>query len=147
VVAWSFYSPDAARAAADLAWLPAHAAAALHVAGGVHATAEPAATVRAGFDVVIAGEGEAAFVELVAAIRAGRAPRGGPGTHWAGGSGPAAPRRPATADGHDCRVGSLSWSVAPRPRIGKRARTARCPPLLHDAARTVMRGNCADADS
>jgi B12-binding domain/radical SAM domain protein len=94
VVAWSFYSPDARRAAADLAWLRAHAPAALHVAGGVHATAEPEATVRAGFDVVIAGEGEAAFVELVAAVRAGRDPRGGPGTHWTGGSGPAAPRRP-----------------------------------------------------
>src|SRR5262245_15894131 len=51
LVAWSFYSPDAARAAADLAWLRAHAAPALHVAGGVHATAEPAATARAGFDV------------------------------------------------------------------------------------------------
>src|SRR5262249_45252848 len=47
VVAWSFYSPDAARAAADLAWLRTHAPSALHVAGGVHATAEPAATVRA----------------------------------------------------------------------------------------------------
>jgi len=94
VVAWSFYSTDAARAAADLAWLRAHAPAALHVAGGVHATAEPAATLRDGFDVVIAGEGEAAFIELVAAVRQGRDPRGGPGTHWAGGSGPAAPRRP-----------------------------------------------------
>jgi B12-binding domain/radical SAM domain protein len=94
VVAWSFYSPDARRAAADLAWLRAHAPVALHVAGGVHATAEPAATVRDGFDVVIAGEGEAAFVELIAAVRDGRDPRGGPGTHWAGGMGPAAPRRP-----------------------------------------------------
>jgi radical SAM superfamily enzyme YgiQ (UPF0313 family) len=94
VVAWSFYSPDAPRAAADLAWLRAHAPAALHVAGGVHATAEPAATVRDGFDLVIAGEGEAAFVELVAAVRAGRDPRGGPGTHWPGGAGAAAPRRP-----------------------------------------------------
>src|SRR5262245_40708952 len=94
VVAWSFYSPDATRAADDLSWLRAHAPDALHVAGGVHATAEPAATVRDGFDVVIAGEGEAAFVELVAAVRDGRDPRGGPGTHWAGGMGPAAPRRP-----------------------------------------------------
>ena len=51
VVAWSFYSPDAPRAAADLAWLRAHAPAALHVAGGVHATAEPAATVREEFSL------------------------------------------------------------------------------------------------
>src|SRR5262247_1128105 len=35
VVAWSFYSPDARRAAADLAWLRVNAPAALHVAGGV----------------------------------------------------------------------------------------------------------------
>lgn len=98
VVAHSFYSLDATKAAEDLAWLREHAAHALHVAGGVHATAEPAATLAAGFDVVIAGEGEAAFVELVAAVREGREPRGGIGTQWlAGGEvqrGPAAPRRP-----------------------------------------------------
>jgi B12-binding domain/radical SAM domain protein len=94
VVAHSFYSVDARRAADEVAWLRAEAASALHVAGGVHATAEPAATVAMGFDVVIAGEGEPAFVELVAAVREGRDPRGGIGTVWAGGKGPAAPRRP-----------------------------------------------------
>ncbi len=98
IVAWSFYSPDATRAFEDLAWLRANAPPALHVAGGVHATAEPAATLVAGFDVVIAGEGEAAFVELVAAVGAGRDPRGGPGTAWLDRGqlvrGPAAPRRP-----------------------------------------------------
>jgi B12-binding domain/radical SAM domain protein len=98
IVAWSFYSPDARRAAAELAEIRARAPGALHVAGGVHATAEPAATLLAGFDVVIAGEGEAAFVELVAAADAGRDPRGGPGTRWLDGgalaSGPAAPRLP-----------------------------------------------------
>lgn len=96
IVAHSFYSVDFTRAAAALAGLPR--AGVLHVAGGVHATAEPEATLRAGFDVVVAGEGEAAFVELVAAVAAGRDPRGGPGTCWlAGGAlqrGPAAPRRP-----------------------------------------------------
>src|SRR5690606_33417523 len=80
-------------------WLRAHAPrAALHVAGGVHATAESAATLRAGFDLVVAGEGEHAFVELVAAVLDGRDPRGGPGTVWLDGDqverGPAAPRRP-----------------------------------------------------
>lgn len=99
IVAHSFYSPDATRAAEDLAWLRAHAPrAALHVAGGVHATAESAATLRAGFDLVVAGEGEHAFVELVAAVLADRDPRGGPGTVWLDGDqverGPAAPRRP-----------------------------------------------------
>ncbi|HEU4614959.1 MAG TPA: TIGR04013 family B12-binding domain/radical SAM domain-containing protein [Kofleriaceae bacterium] len=99
IVAHSFYSPDAARAFEDLAWLRTHARPALHVAGGVHATAESAATLAAGFDLVIAGEGEHAFVELVAAVAAGRDPRGGPGSvyHDEDSSllrGPAAPRRP-----------------------------------------------------
>jgi B12-binding domain/radical SAM domain protein len=98
IVAHSFYSTDAQRAVEELAWLREHAAPALHVAGGVHATAEPLATLRAGFDVVIAGEGEAPFVELVAAVAEGRDPRGGIGTQWlteAGPErGPAAPRRP-----------------------------------------------------
>jgi len=75
VVAWSFYSPDAQRAAADLAWLRAHARAALHVAGGVHATAEPAATVRDGFDVVIAGEGEAQIATELVQLRRTRPAR------------------------------------------------------------------------
>jgi B12-binding domain/radical SAM domain protein len=99
VVAHSFYSTDFARAAADLAAIREPGSRIIHVAGGVHATAEPLATLRTGFDVVIAGEGEAAFVELVAAVGAGRDPRGGPGTAWLDDSGelargPAAPRRP-----------------------------------------------------
>ncbi|MDX2092894.1 MAG: TIGR04013 family B12-binding domain/radical SAM domain-containing protein [Kofleriaceae bacterium] len=101
IVAWSFYSVDAVRAAEELAWLRGNAGLALHVAGGVHATAETAATLVAGFDVVIAGEGEAAFVELVANVDAGRDPRGGPGTAWIeAGSlrmGPAAARHPLDA--------------------------------------------------
>lgn len=98
VVAHSFYTPDARRAGDEVAWLHAHAGPALHVAGGVHATAEPTATLAMGFDVVIAGEGEHAFIELVAAVAAGRDPRGGPGTCWLADGrlerGPAAPRRP-----------------------------------------------------
>jgi B12-binding domain/radical SAM domain protein len=97
VVAHSFYSTDARRAADALAGLPR--AGVLHVAGGVHATAEPESTLRAGFDLVVVGEGEAAFVELVAAVRQGRDPRGGAGTAWldthgALARGPGAPRRP-----------------------------------------------------
>ncbi len=96
IVAHSFYSPDARAAAEVLSQIRVRAPHALHVAGGVHATAEPAATLVAGFDVVIVGEGEAAFVELVAAVAAGRDPRGGPGTAWLADGmverGPAAPR-------------------------------------------------------
>ncbi len=78
--AWSFYSPDFAAASADLARvraLTAHlpAGSVLHVAGGVHATAEPLATLRAGFDLVALGEGERTIVEIVLALREGRDPR------------------------------------------------------------------------
>lgn len=105
IVAWSFYSPDFPRAAEDLAWAREHAGRAIHVAGGVHASAEPAATLAAGFDLVAIGEGEATFVELVAAVAASspdagaHAPRGVPGTAWLDATGTveraaAAPRRP-----------------------------------------------------
>jgi B12-binding domain/radical SAM domain protein len=118
VVAWSFYSPDFARAIDDLAWLRANAGAALHVAGGVHATAEPGATLLAGFDLVIVGEGEAAFVELVARVAAGDDPHGGIGTAWlaresadiAIAFGPAAPRRPLD-DFPACNLRHGRWNA------------------------------------
>jgi B12-binding domain/radical SAM domain protein len=114
IVAHSFYSPHATRAFADLAWLRERAAPALHVAGGVHATAEPDATLVAGFDVVVTGEGEAAFVELVAAVASGRDPRGGPGTAWrdprgALARGSAAPRRPLD-DFPACNLRHARWN-------------------------------------
>jgi B12-binding domain/radical SAM domain protein len=113
IVAWSFYSTDARRAFADLAWLREHARAALHVAGGVHATAEPAATLVAGFDLVVTGEGEAAFVELVAAVASARDPRGGPGTAWlvdrSIAHGPPTPRRPLD-DFPACNVRYGRWN-------------------------------------
>jgi len=64
IVAWSFYSPDFEAAAADMAWVKARSRPALHVAGGVHATAEPLLTLRAGFDRVAIGEGEATAAAL-----------------------------------------------------------------------------------
>lgn len=75
IVAWSFYSGDAPRAERELGQLRelVQDDQVLHVAGGVHATAEPEATLRAGFDRVARGEGEVTFVELVAAAAAGRA--------------------------------------------------------------------------
>jgi B12-binding domain/radical SAM domain protein len=85
---WSFYSPDFEAAAADLASVKAASGgAALHVAGGVHATAEPLATLRAGFDLVVLGEGEHTIVEIVHALASGRDPRALPGTaHLSGGA-------------------------------------------------------------
>ncbi|HVY46687.1 MAG TPA: TIGR04013 family B12-binding domain/radical SAM domain-containing protein, partial [Minicystis sp.] len=68
VVGWSFYSTDFPRAAAELARARALAGeadrAALHVAGGVHATAEPLDVLRAGFDLAAIGEGETTIVTL-----------------------------------------------------------------------------------
>jgi B12-binding domain/radical SAM domain protein len=78
VAAWSFYSPDFLESARDLSWVRARAPG-LHVAGGVHATAEPLATLRAGFDLVALGEGEATAVALASTLIASGDPRDLPG--------------------------------------------------------------------
>jgi B12-binding domain/radical SAM domain protein len=76
VALWSFYSLDFPRAAADLATVRgATGARALHVAGGVHATAEPRQTLDAGFDLVAVGEGEATLVAILTELLDGRDPR------------------------------------------------------------------------
>ncbi len=73
--AWSFYSPDFAAASRDLASVKRAVDGVLHVAGGVHATAEPSATLHAGFDLVALGEGEITIRELVRAVENGDDPR------------------------------------------------------------------------
>ncbi|MBX3204845.1 MAG: TIGR04013 family B12-binding domain/radical SAM domain-containing protein [Labilithrix sp.] len=82
IALWSFYSPDFAAAASDLAVVrAATGTSALHLAGGVHATAEPLATLRdGGFDLVALGEGEHTMVEIVDALTHGRDPRALAGT-------------------------------------------------------------------
>ncbi|MFC5001734.1 TIGR04013 family B12-binding domain/radical SAM domain-containing protein [Dactylosporangium cerinum] len=65
LVLWSFYSPDAAALAEELATIKEQAPGAVHVAGGVHATAEPVQTLDAGWDVAAVGEGERTFLDLV----------------------------------------------------------------------------------
>lgn len=77
LVGWSFYSPDAARMVSELRAVRARSddGRVLHVAGGVHATAEPLATLRAGFDAVALGEGEVTVCALVAALQSGDDPR------------------------------------------------------------------------
>ncbi len=74
---WSFYSPDFTRAAGGLQAVRARTEghAALHLAGGVHATAEAEQTLRAGFDLVALGEGEVVLLELLRTVRAGADPR------------------------------------------------------------------------
>ena len=76
LVLWSFYSPDAAALADELASIKAAAPGAVHLAGGVHATAEPVQTLDAGWDVAAIGEGETTLLRLV---DAGGSPEGVPG--------------------------------------------------------------------
>jgi hypothetical protein len=71
LVLWSFYSPDPEALAAELAAIKAAAPGALHVAGGVHATAEPVQTLDAGWDIAAVGEGETTLLALADA-RGGR---------------------------------------------------------------------------
>jgi radical SAM superfamily enzyme YgiQ (UPF0313 family) len=76
---WSFYSPDFQSMADDVRAVKAQVSGVLHVAGGVHASAEPLQTLRAGFDLVAVGEGERTALRLVAN---GEDPRTIPGMGW-----------------------------------------------------------------
>jgi B12-binding domain/radical SAM domain protein len=73
LVGWSFYSPDAAAMTAELHAVKQQIddARVLHVCGGVHASAEPEATLRAGWDFVAIGEGERLVRDLVLAVAHG----------------------------------------------------------------------------
>jgi B12-binding domain/radical SAM domain protein len=79
LVLWSFYSPDAAALAEELAVIKVAAPGAIHIAGGVHATAEPVQTLDAGWDVAAIGEGETTLLRLV---DAGGDPTGVPGVAY-----------------------------------------------------------------
>jgi B12-binding domain/radical SAM domain protein len=70
LVAWSFYSPQFETVLGELARVRALAPGAVHVAGGVHASAEPELTLRGGFDLAAVGDGEPIIAEL--ARRLGR---------------------------------------------------------------------------
>lgn len=86
VALWSFYSPDFEASVEDVARVKEAVPDVLHVAGGVHATAEPLATLRGGFDLVVIGEGEHTMVAIVKALLAGEDPRALAGTaHLANG--------------------------------------------------------------
>jgi B12-binding domain/radical SAM domain protein len=84
LIAWSFFSADAAAAGAELAAVRGLLGdgRALHVAGGVHASAEPAAALALGFDLVARGEGEGTLLALAARLLAGDDPRRGSGLAW-----------------------------------------------------------------
>jgi B12-binding domain/radical SAM domain protein len=84
VVAWSFFSASLAEAAAELGRIRAATpgAGSLHVAGGPHASGDPAGTLRAGFDLAAIGEGEETLPALLARVAAGEDPRAVPGLAW-----------------------------------------------------------------
>lgn len=84
LVVWSFYSPDAPAMAAELAAVraatpPSSRARVLHIAGGVHATAEPQHVLDSGWDLAALGEGESTILALVTALRDGCELTGVPG--------------------------------------------------------------------
>jgi B12-binding domain/radical SAM domain protein len=83
VVAWSFYTAGFAGAVAELHEVRARCgAAAIHVAGGPHASAAPEEVLRAGFDLVVVGEGEETLPALLARLGAGRRLEDLPGLAW-----------------------------------------------------------------
>jgi B12-binding domain/radical SAM domain protein len=105
LIAWSFYSPDFAASAAELRRVRELAGPAgdgvLHLAGGVHATAEPLVTLRAGFDAVAVGEGETTFVRLARALAYGGDWRAVPGLAHLDGAGRMLRTGPAIAEDLD----------------------------------------------
>lgn len=74
LVCWSFYSTDFLASVNDMRTVRAGSPndTVLHLAGGVHATAEPEATLNSGFDAVAVGEGEVTFVAAVEALLDGK---------------------------------------------------------------------------
>jgi B12-binding domain/radical SAM domain protein len=76
IVGWSFYSPHFVWASQELAWVRERVGddRVIHLAGGVHASADPEQTLAAGFDLVAVGEGEQIIVDLLRAVRAGEDP-------------------------------------------------------------------------
>lgn len=73
IVAWSFYSPHFHKCVEDLQTVKQRVQDenAIHLAGGVHATAETEATLREGFDLATIGEGEKTVVQLLQTVLAG----------------------------------------------------------------------------
>ena len=83
VVAWSFYTAGFAGAAAELRAVREQSGpGALHLAGGPHASAAPEEVLRAGFDLVVVGEGEETFPALLERLEAGVDVGELPGLAW-----------------------------------------------------------------
>lgn len=77
VVAWSFYSPHFLKCVDDLSKIKQQIQndRIIHLAGGVHTTAETESTLRAGFNLAAVGEGEMTIIEVLQKILADDDPR------------------------------------------------------------------------
>ena len=82
LVGWSFYSPQYEKIYAELNAVKSSCPGAIHLAGGVHATAEPEHTLRAGFDFAALGEGEKTIIDVLRRLKAGQNLRGTPGLSY-----------------------------------------------------------------
>jgi radical SAM superfamily enzyme YgiQ (UPF0313 family) len=106
-VFWSFFSAAFGTAARHLA--DARQRGVIHIAGGVHASAEPLQTLQAGFDFVATGEGEETIIAIVHSALEGHALQGLAGLNWleegAMRSGP--PRARAALDDHPPFAGGI----------------------------------------
>ena len=74
IVLWSFYSPQFNAIRQSLSQIKCHLDFnnVIHLAGGVHATAEPQQTLEAGFDYVAIGEGEQIICDFTQFIAEGK---------------------------------------------------------------------------
>lgn len=84
VVLWSFYSPRFIDAQKQLQHLKSRVDKTniIHLAGGVHASAEPYQTLQAGFDYVAIGEGEQIIVDFIRCVLKGDKPNAVKGIAW-----------------------------------------------------------------
>jgi len=73
---WSFYSPEFSKISSDLSIIKKNVmhSDVVHLAGGVHSTAEPEETLAAGFDYVAMGEGEKIITNFASAFLNGEDP-------------------------------------------------------------------------
>jgi B12-binding domain/radical SAM domain protein len=98
----------------EVSCVRAEAPGVLHLAGGVHATAEPEATLALGFDLVARGEGEGTILALLRRLLAGEDPRGAPGLTWRQGAAVASSGRaaPVRLDDHPASSRRLGKALA-----------------------------------
>jgi B12-binding domain/radical SAM domain protein len=137
VVGWSFFSAEADDAASNLRRVrQLTTASALHLAGGVHASAEPEGTLDLGFDLIARGEGEGTIIAVLSLILDGGDPRTVPGLVWRDDAGIRTSGRaaPACLDDHPGSSRRLGKALALEVTRGCAWACRFCQtPLLHRA--------------